>query len=68
MLRTSRRAMTRCLHALLLLMVVTGCGRASKDLPEVTVDMVVFPDPPQIGPSTIRVTEPSEPLFPPEAT
>ena len=56
MLRTSRRGKTRCWPVLLLLLVVAGCGRASKDLPDVVVEMVVSPEPAQIGPSTVTVT------------
>jgi hypothetical protein len=56
MLRTSRRGKTRCWPVLLLLLAVTGCGRASKDLPDVVVEMVVSPEPAQIGPSTVTVT------------
>lgn len=56
MLRTSRRGKARCWRALLLLLVVVSCGRASKDLPDVVVEMVVSPEPAQIGPSTVTVT------------
>jgi hypothetical protein len=56
MVRTSRMGKTRCWRALLLLLAVASCGRASKDLPDVIVEMVVSPEPAQIGPSTVTVT------------
>jgi len=56
MMRTVRAGATVCWPVLLLLLAVASCGRASKDLPDVAVDLVVVPDPPQIGPSTVTVT------------
>ena len=54
--RTPRREKPRRSLVLLLLLVVAGCGRVTKDLADVTVDMVVSPEPAQIGPSTVTVT------------
>ena len=39
--------------ALLLILVLSGCGRGAKDLPDVEVELVIEPQPPQIGPATI---------------
>jgi hypothetical protein len=41
---------------LLLLLSLVSCGRGAKDLPEVAVDLVVSPEPPQLGPAAITVT------------
>jgi len=43
------------LPILLLTLVLAGCDRGSKDLPSVAVDLVVSPEPPQIGPAVITV-------------
>jgi hypothetical protein len=40
----------------LLLLALAACGRGSNDLPDVAVELVVSPEPPQIGPATITVT------------
>ena len=56
MLRTSRKGKARCWRAMFLLLAVVSCGRASKDLPDVVVELVVSPEPAQIGPSTVTVT------------
>lgn len=50
-----RTRKTRCWLALLLLALV-GCGRVSRDLPDVSVGLVLSPEPPQIGPSLVTVT------------
>jgi hypothetical protein len=38
---------------ILLLALLTGCGRASRDLPDITVNLSIDPQPPQIGPAVI---------------
>ena len=54
--QTSCREKTRWWPALLLLLAVASCGRASRDLPDVAVELLVSPEPAQIGPSTVTVT------------
>ena len=44
-----------CCLILPLILVLAGCGRGNKDLPDVTVDLDIEPEPPQIGPATITV-------------
>jgi hypothetical protein len=39
-----------------LLLVLTACGRGSKDLPDVAVELLIEPEPPQLGPAAITVT------------
>jgi hypothetical protein len=41
---------------LLLLFVLAACGRGGKDLPGVAVDLVIEPEPPQLGPAAITVS------------
>lgn len=41
---------------LLLLLSLVGCSRGAKDLPEIAVDLVISPEPPQLGPAAITVT------------
>jgi hypothetical protein len=41
---------------LLLLLVLAACGRGGKDLPDVAVDLIIEPEPPQLGPAAITVT------------
>jgi hypothetical protein len=41
---------------LFVLLALVGCGRGSKDLADVTVELTVAPDPPQIGPATVTVS------------
>lgn len=54
----SQRRIWGCL--LMLLLVVTlalaACQKAENDLPDVSVDLAVSPDPPQVGPATVTVT------------
>lgn len=40
---------------LLLILLLAGCGRGGKDLPEVGVDLAIEPDPPRIGPAVVTV-------------
>jgi hypothetical protein len=40
---------------LLVLLFVASCGRGASDLPEVTVDLAIEPDPPRIGPAVVTV-------------
>lgn len=47
--------LSKWLLILLLTLALAGCDRGSKDLPSVTVDLVVSPEPPQIGPAAITV-------------
>lgn len=44
------------ISGLLLLLSLVGCSRGAKDLPEITVDLVISPEPPQLGPAAITVT------------
>ncbi len=44
------------LLGLLLLLILAGCGRGGQDLADVAMDLVVSPQPPQLGPATITVT------------
>jgi hypothetical protein len=39
----------------LLLLGVGGCARGGQDLPDVGVDLVIEPEPPQLGPATLTV-------------
>jgi hypothetical protein len=41
--------------ALLLLLALSGCARGIQDLPDVGVDLVIEPDPPQLGLATVTV-------------
>jgi hypothetical protein len=34
----------------------TACGGTEESLPDVSVDLTVSPDPPQVGPATVTVT------------
>lgn len=38
-----------------LLLLLVACGRGSKDLPDVTVEVTLAPDPPQLGPVTVTL-------------
>lgn len=55
MLQACRNATWTWLTPLLTL-VVLGCGRGSRDLVDVSVRLVVSPEPPQIGPSMVTVS------------
>lgn len=44
------------ISGLLLLLSLVGCSRGAKDLPEIAVDLVISPEPPQLGPAAITVT------------
>jgi hypothetical protein len=46
----------RWILGLLLLLSLAGCGRGDKDLPDVAMELVVSPEPPQLGPAAIAVT------------
>jgi len=46
----------RWVLGLLFLLSLAGCGRGDKDLPDVAMEMVVSPEPPQLGPAAITVT------------
>lgn len=46
----------RYVLAFVLLLALAGCSRGGQDLPDVGLEMVVAPAPPQIGPATITVT------------
>ena len=39
-----------------LLLVAGGCARGGHDLPDVGVELVIEPQPPQLGPATLTVT------------
>jgi hypothetical protein len=39
-----------------MLLALAACGRGASDLPDVTVELSVAPEPPQIGPATITVS------------
>ena len=41
---------------LLVTLALTACQKAENDLPDVSVDLTVSPDPPQVGPATVTVT------------
>jgi hypothetical protein len=41
---------------LLLLLVLAACSRGGKDLPDVALDLIIEPEPPQLGPAAITVT------------
>ena len=41
---------------LLVTLPLTACQKAENDLPDVSVDLAVSPDPPQVGPTTVTVT------------
>jgi hypothetical protein len=40
---------------LLVLLLLSSCGRGTTDLPEVGVDLTIEPDPPRIGPAVVTV-------------
>jgi hypothetical protein len=40
----------------LLLLLLAGCGRGARDLPEVGVELEIAPHPPQLGPATVTAT------------
>jgi len=40
---------------LLLLLLLAACGRASKDLPDVAVDLDIEPDPPRLGLAVVTI-------------
>jgi hypothetical protein len=46
----------RWILGLLFLLFLTSCGRGDKDLPDVAMELVVLPEPPQLGPAAIAVT------------
>jgi hypothetical protein len=46
----------RWVLGLLFLLSLAGCGRGDRDLPDVAMEMVVSPEPPQLGPAAITVT------------
>jgi len=46
---------TTCHLVLLLLVMLLGCSRGMQDLPDVGLDLVIEPDPPQLGPATVTV-------------
>jgi hypothetical protein len=50
------RNLARLLLAALLLLGTVGCARGGRDLPDVGLDLVIEPQPPQIGPATVTVT------------
>jgi hypothetical protein len=41
---------------LLLLFALAACGRGGMDLPDVAADLIIEPQPPQLGPAVITVT------------
>lgn len=41
---------------LLLVLLLASCGRGGKDLPDIAVDLIIEPSPPQIGPTLITAT------------
>jgi hypothetical protein len=41
---------------LLLVLLLASCGRGGKDLPDVAVELIIEPSPPQIGPAVITAT------------
>jgi hypothetical protein len=41
--------------SLLFLLVLVGCARGGRDLPDVGVELVIEPEPPQLGPATLTV-------------
>lgn len=53
MIVTNRRIW---LLGLLLILALTGCGRGGEDLADVTLELAIEPDPPQIGPAALTVT------------
>lgn len=38
-----------------LILILMGCSRGAKDLPDIGVDLAFSPQPPQIGPETVTV-------------
>lgn len=40
----------------MLLFVLAACSRGGQDLPDVAVDLMIEPQPPQLGPAAITVT------------
>jgi hypothetical protein len=51
------QALSVCIWlGLLPALVLAGCGRGGKDLPDVGVDLAIEPEPPQLGPATLTVT------------
>ncbi|MCP4537910.1 MAG: FixH family protein [Chloroflexi bacterium] len=52
-----QKRVSECLLTLcILLLLLTACGGAEENLPDVSVELTVSPDPPQVGPATIIVT------------
>lgn len=51
-----RAGKTRRMLGLLLTLVLLSCSRGEKDLPDVALDLVIEPAPPQIGLATVTVT------------
>ncbi len=52
----TRKRVCVCLLALCALSLLTACGGgAEESLPDVSVDLTVSPDPPQVGPATVVV-------------
>jgi hypothetical protein len=41
---------------LLVTLALTACQQAEDNLPDVSVDLAISPDPPQVGPATVTVT------------
>jgi len=52
----SNTSRIRRLLGLLLLLALASCGRGSRDLPDVAVDLAIEPEPPRIGSATVTVT------------
>jgi hypothetical protein len=40
---------------LLALLILTGCGRGTKDLPDIAVELEIEPDPPRLGLATVTL-------------
>jgi hypothetical protein len=45
----------RIWHWLLLILILAGCSRGGRDLPEISVDLSIDPAPPRIGPAVVTV-------------
>jgi hypothetical protein len=56
MTNTVRRGRIWYWVGLLLFLILAGCGRGSKDLPDLAVSLLIEPEPPQIGPAVVTVT------------